>query len=119
MCHNFGAVPAYFLSSKVLGVSTGLPLQQGQVLIRPQLGNLHHAEGAVVTEHGVVHVCWSKEKNRLHFNLEIPEGIRAKVCLPRSDKHNKLILNEEVEVTELDNEIVFELTGGNYKGNLK
>jgi hypothetical protein len=113
LCHNFGAVPAYFLSTKVLGVSTLLPLKNKQIQIKPQLSNLTHAEGSVVTELGVVDVCWDKSNGNLKFKITIPKGIKAKVLLPKLSANSTLTIhNKKVEAKSISNYWAFELSDG-------
>jgi hypothetical protein len=83
-CHNYGSVPAWFLSSCVLGVKTDGPAAEKQLLIEPRLGDLSFSRGVVVTEHGAVPVSWEKSANgaSLNFDIRIPEGIHATVHLP-------------------------------------
>jgi hypothetical protein len=113
LCHNFGAVPAYFLSTKVLGISTLLPLKNKQIQIKPQLSNLTHAEGSVVTELGLIDVSWEKLDGNLKFKLTIPKGITAKVQLPKlSDKSTLTINNKKVAAKSISNYWDFELNEG-------
>lgn len=120
LCHNFGSVPAYYLSTKVLGVTTLLPLKDNQIQIKPQLGDLTNAKGSVVTEHGVIDVSWEKRDENLLFSINIPKGIKAKVYLPGKKIHGLLNLNrKEIMFVRKGNEIVFELQSGKYTGSLK
>ncbi len=84
-CHEAGAVPAYFLSAYVLGVRLDGPVMNKRLVIQPRLGNLQHAAGVVVTEHGPVPVSWTRSPDTaaLDFTLEVPAGIQAKLALPR------------------------------------
>lgn len=117
LCHNFGAVPAYFLSTKVLGVSSLLPLKNKQIQIKPQLSGLSHAEGSVVTEHGIVDVYWNKSDGRFKFKITIPKGITANVLLPKLSKNSTLLINnKKVRYTAESNFLAFELSGGYYTG---
>jgi alpha-L-rhamnosidase len=119
LCHNFGAVPAYFLSTKVLGVSALLPLKNKQIEIKPQLSNLTHAEGAVVTELGVIDVSWDKSESNLKFKITIPKGITAKVILPKhSNTSIVTINNKKVQAKAISNYWAFELSDGFYNGEL-
>jgi len=95
ICHNMGAVPAYFLSTKVLGVSEKLPVSSKVIEIRPQLGDLDRAEGTVVTEYGPVHVKWEKQNDDLTFSIDIPAGTKALVSLPILKTGKKLRINNK------------------------
>lgn len=94
-CHNYGSVPAWFLSSYVLGVRLEGPVWTNRILIEPRLGDLSFAQGVVVTEHGPVPVSWNQSVNGqlLTFSFTVPSGIRATVHLPKTSNTNTLILN--------------------------
>jgi len=95
-CHNYGAVPAWFLSSYVLGVRPDGPVWKNRILIEPRLGDLSFAKGVVVTEHGSVPVSWDQSGNNgqsLKFSFSVPAGIRATLHLPKTSRTNTLILN--------------------------
>lgn len=79
-CHNYGTVPAYYLSSYVLGVR----VEDDRLLIEPRLGNLTYARGKVVTPYGTVSADWQKGKTpaSLSFNIELPKGVSGELRLP-------------------------------------
>lgn len=87
-CHDFGPIPAAFLSSYVLGVRREGPVDNKRIIVEPRLGNLTEAKGVVVTRHGTVPVEWKRIANGgLEFQINIPEGVTAAVSVPRpSDK---------------------------------
>ena len=97
-CHNYGSVPAYFLSSYVLGVKTDGPVWKKKLLIEPRLGDLSFAKGVVVTEHGLVPVSWKKSDDgkTLNFRLDIPEGITAAMHFPELSESTTLMINGKV-----------------------
>jgi hypothetical protein len=101
-CHNFGSVPAYFLSAYVLGVRTDGPVWEKRIIIEPRLGDLKFAEGIVVTEHGLVRVSWKKTDDRktLGFEFEIPAGIKAKVSIPTVSRKPTVVVNGDIIVNE-------------------
>ena len=94
-CHNYGSVPAYFLSSYVLGVRRIGTVTEKQLLIEPRLGDLTFAEGVVVTEFGAVPVSWKKsiDGKSLSFKVSIPEGIKAEIRFPGLSEKSTLTLN--------------------------
>ncbi len=94
-CHNNGAIPAYFLLSKVLGVSEKLPLSSKMITIKPMMGDLTKAEGTVVTDYGPVDVKWEKMGEGLSFHIKIPKGILAQVILPYHKSCKNLIINDK------------------------
>jgi hypothetical protein len=84
-CHNYGAVPAYFLSSYVLGVRREGPVWDKQLIIEPHLADLTEAQGVVVTEFGPVSVSWRREGQTLQFKTEVPAGMTATLRIPGGD----------------------------------
>jgi alpha-L-rhamnosidase len=82
-CHNFGAVPAYFLSAYVLGVRMDGQLADRLIVIEPRLGDLSHASGTVVTEHGPVAVSWRVDPGgQCDFSFSVPSDVKAMLHLP-------------------------------------
>jgi alpha-L-rhamnosidase len=81
-CHNYGAVPAYFLSSYVLGVRLDGPVRNKRLVIDPRLGDLVHAEGVVVTEFGLVPISWKQQDAELSFRVQVPKGVKATLRFP-------------------------------------
>jgi hypothetical protein len=102
LCHNFGAVPAYFLSAYILGVRTDEPVWNKTIIIEPRLGDLREVEGTVVTEHGLVPVSWKKadDDRYLNFSFEVPAGITAKVSIPKLSDKPTLIINGKTVVAD-------------------
>ena len=84
-CHNYGAVPAYFLSAFVLGVRLDGPARNRRLLLEPRLGDLARAEGAVETEFGPVPVSWNRGGGVLRFRFQVPAGIEATLRLAEGD----------------------------------
>jgi hypothetical protein len=84
-CHNYGSVPAHFLSSFVLGVRRDGAVGNQRLLIEPRLGDLTQAEGVVVTEFGPVPVSWRRQGKELAFRFEVPQGVTATLRLPDGD----------------------------------
>lgn len=84
--HNYGAVPAWFLSTRVLGVRRDAPAALRLLVVEPHLGGLTRAGGGVVTELGVVTVAWSVDGGRLGFTVALPAGARsATLRVPDAD----------------------------------
>lgn len=120
--HNFGAVPAYFLSRNVLGVDVQWPLKKNRILIKPQLGKLKKAEGVVVTEHGPVTVQWRQEpeSQRLIFSMDLPRKTQATVALPAGSKPSRLLVDgEAVRFRYKNGRAVFTVNGGIHRGLLE
>jgi hypothetical protein len=80
--HVYGMVPAYTLSTHVLGVRRDAPIVAKCIVIQPHLGDLTHAEGIVVTEFGPVPVSWKVVDGTLDFAFTMPVGVKAAVFLP-------------------------------------
>jgi hypothetical protein len=97
-CHNYGAVPAYFLSSYILGVRLDGPVWEKKLLIEPRLGDLTFASGVVVTEYGTVPVSWERSDNgkSLDYKISIPAGIHTTIHFPRLSDKTTLSINGEV-----------------------
>jgi hypothetical protein len=120
LCHNNGAIPAYFLSSKVLGVSEKLPVNSKVIEIKPKLGDLTSAEGTVVTVHGPVHVKWVKQEDGLAFSIDIPSGTQAFISLPYDMSCKNLIINSIEAVYSIEKEsVTFTTTSKITKGIYK
>ncbi|MHC4623065.1 MAG: alpha-L-rhamnosidase-related protein [Planctomycetota bacterium] len=128
-CHNFGSVPAYFLSAYVLGVRTDRAVWKKRIIIEPRLGDLQYAEGVVVTEHGLVPVSWKRTGNEggLIFSFEVPADVKAKVSIPKISGKPTLIINSKTVVdegrvsgkAELRHRFVtLELNSGKYSGKI-
>jgi alpha-L-rhamnosidase len=88
-CHNYGVIPAYYLSSYVLGVRCEKPIELKEIVIEPRLGDLQFAEGTVVTMYGAVKIKWnvSASGNVVNFNFTLPEGVKAVLKLPSNKFH--------------------------------
>ncbi|MEP0765645.1 MAG: alpha-L-rhamnosidase N-terminal domain-containing protein [Fimbriimonadia bacterium] len=80
-CHAWGAGPAYFLGTHVLGVR---PLEPGfaRVSIAPSVRGLSWAEGRVPTPHGPIGVRWSLTEDGMELEAELPEGVVGVVEAP-------------------------------------
>ena len=81
-CHNYGSVPAWFLSSYVLGVRVDGPVWKKHLLIEPRLADLTFARGVVVTEFGPVRVSWRVQGGELSFHVEVPRDVFAALRIP-------------------------------------
>ena len=121
-CHSYGAVPAYFLSSFVLGVRlAGAGAWEARLLVEPRLGDLQHAEGSVVTELGVVRASYAVGAGAPAFSLALPAGARlATLRLPDSNG-GSLVLNGAATPTAPEGRwSVVNLTApGTYEGTIQ
>lgn len=78
-CHAWSAAPAFALPAYVLGVR---PLEAGfaRFEVRPFLGDLQWAKGAVPTPYGEVLVSLRREGERILAQVTVPEGTVAVIA---------------------------------------
>ena len=117
-CHNYGAVPAYFLSSYVLGVRLDGPASNQRLLIDPRLGDLTRAEGTVVTEFGPVPVSWKRQDRELAFRFEVPPGVHATLRLPDGDPASLMLDGLRATTTAQDRYVTVNVGAGRHEGRL-
>ncbi len=123
-CHEAGAVPAYFLSAYVLGVRLDEPVTDKRLIIEPHLGNLPHAAGVVVTEHGPVPVSWTRAATgvSLDFTFEVPTGIQARLSLPRLGEKAQIRLDgrpiDPTTLTSRGRWMDLEVAAGKHSGRI-
>ncbi len=77
-CHGWSAGPAHLLPAKVLGITPATPGFR-EVEIRPALGDLKWAEGAVPTPHGTILVVWRGSGTG---EVSLPAGVSAVLHRP-------------------------------------
>jgi hypothetical protein len=118
-CHNYGAVPAYFLSSYVLGVRLNGPVREKKLLIEPRLGDLTNAGGVVVTEFGPVSVSWKREGSQLHFRLKTPPGITTGLRLPDGNAATLMLDGKRVTAKVQGRYTVVSIGGGEHVGRVE
>jgi hypothetical protein len=101
-CHNYGAVPAYFLSSYILGVRLDGPVWEKKLLIEPRLGDLTDAEGVVMTEYGPVSISWkrSADQKSLIYKISPPLGIQVTIHFPKLSDKSNLVMNGKVLIRD-------------------
>ncbi len=97
-CHNYGAIPAYFLSSYLLGVRVEVSPERKQLILNPRPGNLSDTDGLVMTELGQVPMAWSIRNSEWTLRFIIPEGQTAELRLPNIDP-SSLIIDGETNTT--------------------
>jgi hypothetical protein len=123
-CHEAGAVPAYFLSARVLGVQLDGPVWDRRLRIEPRLGHISEAEGVVVTELGPVPVRWRRQGPgaSLTFDLQVPPGARATLALPLPGEEPSWILDGRTiapsQVQRQGRHAVMEVGPGRHRGRL-
>jgi len=117
-CHNYGAVPAYFLSSFVLGVRLDGPVGNQRLVIEPRLGDLTSAEGVVVTEFGPVPVSWKRQGRELAFRFEVPKGIQATLRLPDGDAATLVMDGQKAKPGKQGRHVSVSVMEGTHQGRL-
>ncbi|GCE15141.1 family 78 glycoside hydrolase catalytic domain [Tengunoibacter tsumagoiensis] len=102
-CHAWSTMPAYVLSSVVLGIR---PLEAGfaHSLIAPQLCGMSWAQGSMPTPHGEIDVWIEAEAGSLMLQVHLPSEISAEVRLPVHKKSNPGVIGSIARITQVDNE---------------
>ena len=118
-CHNYGSVPAYFLSSFVLGVRLDGPVSNQRLVIEPRLGDLTIAQGVVVTEFGPVPVSWKREGQDLTFHFEVPKGIQATLRLPDGDAATLVMDGGKANANKEGRHVSVAVKEGTHQGRLR
>ena len=79
--HLWGAAPGNIIPFKLMGVE---PLEPGfsKVRIRPQPGNLEHAEISLPTIRGTIKMKIENTPQRRSVSLELPANMEAEIGLP-------------------------------------
>lgn len=81
VAQSASAVPAFLLSTEVLGVK---PLKPGfaEFQVAPKCGGLEWAEGVVPSPAGDIPVRWERQKDRFEISVTVPQGTQARIELP-------------------------------------
>ncbi len=74
LCHGWSSGPVAFLAEEVLGIRIAEPGCK-KLILEPDLGNLHFAEGSFPTPQGNVFVSCYKENNTIKTEYTAPDGI--------------------------------------------
>ena len=115
--HCYGIVPAYTLSTYVLGVRRDAPAAENKILIEPHLGDLKEASGTVVTEFGPVIVSWKKSTTDWQFEIDVPKNVVATLALPVPAGQDKIRLGNAQQLgTRQAGRLLFNLGSGKYQG---
>jgi hypothetical protein len=121
-CHDFGPIPAAFLSARVLGVRRVGPLSRKRLLIEPRLADLREASGVVCTRHGPVAVAWERTlSGGLRFKVSVPEGVTAELALPMPAEGAALTLDGKPRraPTRRGRFATLNLRGGDHSGSME
>ena len=115
--HCYGIVPAYTLSTYVLGVRREAPVSEKKILIEPHLGDLTEASGTVVTEFGPVVVSWKKAGTQWQFEIEAPQNVETTLALPVPAGTETIRLNETLQHGSRQGaRMIFKLSPGKHHG---
>jgi hypothetical protein len=80
-CHAWGALPAFILSSYVLGVRPKGTMAD-DVVVAPEPADLTWARGRFPTPKGAVEVRWSRGDRSFKLWVQLPEGLKGEAVLP-------------------------------------
>jgi len=85
LCFGFAGHPLNYMARTILGIT---PLAPGYSVfsIRVDTKGLDYARGEIVTPTGMISVEWEDTGKEMTLNLRVPEGCRAIIGLPRTDK---------------------------------
>ncbi|HVU67305.1 MAG TPA: family 78 glycoside hydrolase catalytic domain, partial [Ktedonobacteraceae bacterium] len=83
-CHAWSSLPAYLLSSNVLGIRPATP-GFAHAIIAPQLAWLSWVRGTLPTPHGEIALQAKRTGQGLLVEIALPATITARVELPRED----------------------------------
>jgi hypothetical protein len=118
LAHGWASGPAAWLIEQVLGIQ---PLEPGfsEVSIRPDLVDLEWARGAEPTPQGLIRVEYRKAAKGLEAEIDLPQGLIAKVSMPASAGQTCVMVNgKSLEGSRVENgsRLLIQLTqGGHYK----
>lgn len=73
-CHGWSSHPYYHYFATILGIRPASPGFR-RVSIRPQLGALDHAQGALVHPDGMIRLSVQREGETLHGEISLPAGV--------------------------------------------
>lgn len=111
-CHNYGAIPAYFLSSYILGIRLEHPVEERRLVFDPRPADLPDAAGVVVTPFGPVPVEWSIRDAIWQIDVTLPEGVQTGMRLPGVDAASLRINDAPVSAVSSGRSAVVPLAPG-------
>ena len=82
-CNSRSAHPAYFLVTRVLGITPGKP-GMSRARISPVMGGLDYASGTVPTPFGTLETGWKRRGKGISVEVACPPEMDAVVELPTS-----------------------------------
>ena len=91
LAHGWSAGPTAWLMESVLGINpTGAGFST--VDLRPDLMDMAWAKGAEPTPHGLLKVDLRRHGNGIGIDLDLPEGVQARVAVPVSSPEAEVTL---------------------------
>ena len=92
LAHGWASGPTAWLIEQILGIQ---PLEPGfrEVSIRPDLVDLEWARGAEPTPQGSIRVDYRKVAKGLEAEIDLPQGVVAKVSMPVSTGQTSVTVN--------------------------
>jgi hypothetical protein len=94
-CHAWGASPNFELFRTVLGIDSAAPGFRS-VVIRPFLGKLEQASGAIPHPKGEIAVSLKRREGRLHGTVSLPPGVAGEFVWQGQKRALHAGLNEVV-----------------------
>lgn len=80
-CHGYSSLPAYFLSTYILGIT---PKEPGfkSVVIKPHFGDLDWARGSIYTKYGLIKVEWKKDENN-EYKIKVHSPVPYEIIMEK------------------------------------
>lgn len=85
--HGGSAGVTWFLSTRVLGVEAASP-GFAKCRIRPIVGKIKWAKGALPTVRGMIEVSWKRDDKGMTLEATIPDGLETEIILPCGNPQN-------------------------------
>lgn len=115
LCHNMGAVSAYFMATRILGVYMDGPARNRHIVIDPRPGDLKSARGAVMTPFGKVPIAWDITDGAFRLETEVPESVECTVRLAATSPEAVSLDGKPVKGIHVHGrKQVFEITPGEH-----
>jgi len=103
LAHGWSSGPTVWLTEQVLGIE---PLEPGfrQVSIRPDLADLRWARGTEPTPQGLIRVDYRKAATGLEAEIDLPQGVIAKVSMPvGAGQHSVMVNGKSMQGSLMEN----------------
>ncbi len=96
LSHAWSGHPTYYLSTQVLGVNLGFPVnisERKHIVFKPNTNSISWAKGKVPWFSDVIEVDWIIEDKNLLFNCNVPDGHTFEVKPQGSLRDYRLFVN--------------------------